>query len=288
MAEALNTVYLDGEFLARDAARISPFDRGFLYGDGIYEMIACYAGSLFRLDDHLTRLARSLAEVRMANPHSRGDWHDRLAELVRANGGGNLNVYLQVTRGAKPERDHRFPADVHPTVFAMCQPNAGVPAAWHAEGIAAITREDLRWARCDIKSTSLMANVLLRQAAEDAGAQETLLLREGVALEFSASSVFVVKDGRVRTTPNGNSILPGVTGIVVRELVQDAGLPLEEAAIPETLLRAADEIWLASTTREVLPVTRLDGNAVGNGRPGTAWRRVHAAFQQLKSAQATA
>lgn len=283
MAEALPVVYLNGEFVARDAATISPFDRGFLYGDGVYEMTACYGGKLFRLDDHLDRLARSLREVRMSDPLSRDDWRAVLEELVHRNGGGDMNVYLQVTRGARPERDHRFPKELPPTVFAMCQPAGGVSGALLENGIAVITHEDIRWARCDIKSTSLMANVLLRQAAEEAGAQETLLLRDGHALEFSASTVFVVKDGRVRTTPNGNSILPGVTGIVVRELVRSLDLPLEDAPIPEALLRGADEIWLASTTREVLPVTTLDGVPVGDGRPGRLWRRVYDAFQDVKS-----
>lgn len=282
MADALPVVFLNGEFVARDAAVISPFDRGFLYGDGVYEMIACYRGALFRLDDHLARLERSLAEVRMTNPHARDAWRAQLQELVRQNGGGDLNVYVQVTRGMKPERDHRFPSGTKPTVFAMCQPNTGVPLAWLENGIAAITADDIRWARCDIKATSLIANVLLRQAAEDAGAQETLLVRNGAALEFSASTVFVVKDGRILTTPNGHSILPGVTGVVVRELARDAGLPLEETRIPEALLRAADEVWLASTTREVLAVTRLDGKPVGDGRPGPLWRRMHAAFQGAK------
>lgn len=282
MAAALPTIYLDGEFIGRDAARISPFDRGFLYGDGVYEMIACHGGKLFRLDDHLERLERSLAEVRMANPRTRYEWRELLERLVRANGGGNQNVYVQVTRGMKPERDHRFPADARPTVFAMCQPASGIPAAWHEHGIAVITRDDLRWARCDIKATSLMGNVLLRQAAEDAGAQETLLMRDGHALEFSASTLFVVKDGRVRTTPNGHDILPGVTAIVVRELAADVNLPLDEAPIPEAFLRGADEIWLASTTRDVLPVTSLDGVPVGNGEPGPLWRRLYTAFQALK------
>ncbi|HEX6928672.1 MAG TPA: aminotransferase class IV [Gammaproteobacteria bacterium] len=288
MAEALPIVHLNGEFVARDAAAISPFDRGFLYGDGVYEMIACHDGSLFRAEDHLARLERSLAEVRMRNPLARAAWRALLDELVRRNGGGDMNVYVQVTRGMKPERDHRFPADTAPSVFAVCQPAGGVPAAWLENGIAAITREDIRWARCDIKATSLIANVLLRQAAEDAGVQETLLLRDGEALEFSASSLFVVKDGRVRTTPDGNSILPGVTGIVVRELASAAGIVIEEASIPETLLRDADEIWLASTTRDVLPVTMLDGRPVGGGRPGPAWRRMHAAFQALKAKRETA
>ncbi|HEX7031324.1 MAG TPA: D-amino acid aminotransferase [Gammaproteobacteria bacterium] len=282
MAEALPTVYLNGKFIPRDEARISPFDRGFLYGDGVYEMIASYGGSLFRLDDHLARLERSLAEVRMTNPRERAAWRELLATLVRENGGGNMNVYVQVTRGAKPERDHRFPAEAEPTVFAMCQPASAVANAALENGIAAITHEDTRWARCDIKATSLMANVLLRQAAEDEGSQETLLLRNNEALEFSASTLFVVTDGKVRTTPNGNAILPGVTGIVVRELVRAEGFVLEEAAIPAPQLHTADEIWLASTTREVLPVTTLDGNPVGSGKPGPAWRRIYKAFQDMK------
>lgn len=288
MTEALRTVYLNGEFVDRDAARISPFDRGFLYGDGIYEMIACYNGVLFRLDDHLARLERSLAEVRMQNPHDRAGWRQLLAELVAANSSGDMNVYVQVTRGAKPERDHRFPADALPTVFAMCQPANGAPTELLAHGLAVITQADIRWARCDIKATSLIANVLLRQTAEDNGAHETLLVRDGMALEFSASSIFVVQDGDVTTTPNSNSILPGVTGLVVREAAAAVGMPVHEAALPLELLQAADEIWLASTTREVMPVTRLDGDAVGNGKPGVLWQRVYDAFQEIKMKQVTA
>lgn len=283
MAHALPMVYLNGEFIARDAAMISPFDRGFLYGDGVYEMLACHAGRLFRLDDHLARLARSLAEARITNPRTHYEWRELLERLVRANDAGNQNVYVQVTRGMTLERDHRFPAGTRPTIFAMSQPATRIPAEWLENGIAAITQEDTRWSRCDIKATSLIANVLLRQAAEEAGVQETLLLRDGHALEFSASSVFIVKDGRVRTTPNGHNVLPGVTGIVVRELLHDAGLPLDETPIPEALLRSADEIWLASTTRDVLPVTVLDGRPVGDGAPGKAWRTVHAAFQAMKA-----
>lgn len=282
MAEALPTVFLDGEFVDRDAAAISPFDRGFLYGDGIYEMIACYEGHLFRLQDHLARLERSLREVCMHNPHDREHWRKRLRELVARNGGGNMNVYVQVTRGARPERDHRFPADAVPTVFAMCQPANGVSAGQLEAGLRAITIDDNRWARCDIKTTSLMANILLRQAAEDAGAHETLLLRDGLAMEFSASSVFVARDGKVRTPPNSQRLLPGVTAIAVREAVRAEGMPLEECDIPESLLRDADEIWLASTTREVMPVTTLDDKPVGDGRPGPLWARAHRAFQSLK------
>lgn len=288
MPQALPTIHLNGKLLARDAATISPFDRGFLYGDGIYEMIACYDSNLFRLDDHLARLERSLAEVRMRNPHDRNGWRKLLAELVAANDGGNMNVYVQVTRGTKPERDHRFPVDAQPTVFAMCQPANGAPPGLLEQGLAVITQADIRWARCDIKATSLIANVLLRQTAEDNGAHETLLVRDGMALEFSASSIFVVKDGDVTTTPNSNSILPGVTGLVVREAVAAIGMPVHEAALPLEQLQSADEIWLASTTREVMPVTMLDGSPVGSGKPGATWQRVYAAFQEIKKIQVTA
>lgn len=288
MAQALPTIYLNGTLLPRDAATISPFDRGFLYGDGIYEMIACYEGTLFRLDDHLARLERSLAEVRMQNPHDRAGWRKLLTELVAANPAGNMNVYVQVTRGCKPERDHRFPVDTAPTIFAMCQPATGAPQELLEQGLAVITQADIRWARCDIKATSLIANVLLRQTAEDNGAHETLLVRDGMALEFSASSIFVVKNGDVTTTPNSNSILPGVTGLVVREAAAAVGIPVHEAALPLEVLQSADEIWLASTTREVMPVTRLDGNPVGNGKPGAIWRRVYDAFQEIKMTQVMA
>lgn len=288
MSQALPTIHLNGKLVARDEAAVSPFDRGFLYGDGVYEMIACQDGRLFHLADHIHRLERSLAELRMQNPYTRAGWTKLLEELVAANGSGNMNVYVQVTRGARPERDHRFPADVRPTVFAMCQA-AGMPAPEILkQGLAVITQEDIRWARCDIKSISLVANVLLRQMAEDAGAQETLLVDDGMALEFSASTIFVVKDGRAFTTPNSHSILAGVTGIVVREAAMVVGISVEEKLLPLPLVRSADEIWLASTTRDVMPVTRLDGEPVGTGRPGPLWHRVHEAFQAIKSEQVTA
>lgn len=286
--QALPTVHLNGQLVARDEAAVSPFDRGFLYGDGVYEMIACYDGILFRLDDHLARLERSLAEVRMQNPHDRAEWRKLLAELVAANLGGDMNVYVQVTRGAKPERDHRFPADTQPTVFAMCQPANGTSPELLEDGLAVITQDDIRWSRCDIKATSLIANVLLRQTAEDNGAHETLLVRDDTALEFSASTIFVVKDDSVFTTPNSNKILPGVTGLVVREAAAASGIHVQEQELPMPLLRTADEIWLASTTREVMPVTQLDGKPVANGRPGPVWQRVYNAFQEIKREQVTA
>lgn len=285
MAEALPTVHLNGALVPRDRAAVSPFDRGFLYGDGVYEMIACYAGSLFRLDDHLARLERSLAEVRMQNPHDRAGWRELLQQLVQANGNGNQNVYVQVTRGMKPERDHRFPVDVAPTVFCMSQPAGGVSDALLQAGLAVVTNEDIRWSRRDIKATSLIANVLLRQAAEDAGAHECLLVEDGKALEFSASSLFAVMNGEVCTTPNGHHILPGVTGIVVREAAARAGLVVHEKEIRMEWLRQAEEIWLASTTRELLAVTRLDGQPVGDGVPGPLWQRVHEAFQVIRQEQ---
>lgn len=283
MAEALPIVYLNGEFVPRDKAAISPFDRGFLYGDGIYEVIACYGSKLFRLHEHLVRLENSLAAIRLANPHQPAAWRQMLEELVARNDVPDVNVYVQVTRGSRPERDHRFPRDPAPTVFAMCQPAAPVPASVLANGISAVSMNDIRWSRCDIKTTSLIGNVLLRQAAADAGADEALLLRDGEALEFSASTLFVVKDGQAFTPPEDTRTLPGITGIVVREAADAAGVPLLRKPIPESLLRDADEIWLASTTRELLPVTRVDDQPVGDGKPGPLWRKVHETFQKIKT-----
>lgn len=275
------TVYLNGRFVPREEACVPVLDRGFLFGDGVYEVIPVYTGHLFRLDAHLRRLDRSLAAVRIENPHDHAGWGGLLDTLVSRNGGGDLAVYLQVTRGVAP-RDHAFPADARPTVFAMANPLAGLAEPVRREGAAAVSRPDYRWGRCDIKAITLLPNVLLRQEAVDAGAMETILLRDGHAVEGAASNLFAVFHGQLHTPPNGPSILPGITREVVWELAGEIGLDRIEAPIPETALREADEIILTSSTKELVPVTRLDGTAVGSGRPGPVYRRLHEAFQALK------
>ena len=273
--------YLNGRFLPLEEACVPVLDRGFVFGDGVYEMIPAYGGRPFRLPQHLARLRRSLEAVRIPEPMDAAGWTDLLERLVAANGGGDQALYVQVTRGVA-RRDHAMPAGLAPTVFAMSSPLEPPSPGLLEEGVAAVTREDIRWRLCHVKSTSLLANVLLRQAALDAGAQEAILLRDGHLTEGAASNVFAVLAGAVHTPPKSEELLPGITRDLVLELAREAGLPVHEAPVSAARLEAAEEIWLSSSTRELLPVTRLDGRPVGGGRPGPLWRRVHAAYQALK------
>ena len=282
IAEPLPTCYLNGEYLPLEQARISPLDRGFLYADGVYEVMPVYGGRPFRLEAHCARLTRSLAEIRMADPCSRAQWCDMFATLIARNGGGDQYIYWQVTRGAERGRNHAPLPSVPRTVFAFCAPLPLAPPAVLAQGVACVTAPDTRWARCDIKSVALLANVLLRQLAVDAGAAETILLRDGELMEASASTVHVVIGGELRTPPESRKILPGTTRGVVDELAARIGLPCRAAPVAESDLRRAEEIWISAATREVQPVTTLDGRPVGTGRPGPLWRRVYDEFQRWK------
>ena len=246
-----------------------------------------FGGRPFRFGPHFDRLARSLHELRMRDPHDRASWRALVAELVERNGGGDLYVYLQVTRGAEYGRNHAPLPDLPPTVFAFCAPLPQASAGQLQRGIACITAPDTRWARCDIKSVALLANVMLRQLACDVGAQETILLRDGMLTDASASTVHVVRGGVLCTPPDSQWILPGTTRTVVEELATRVGLEWRTAPVSEAQLRGADEIWLAAATREVSPVTRLDGQAVGAGLPGPAWQRIRSAFDALKLELAT-
>lgn len=277
--------YLNGRYLPLEQACVPVLDRGFLFGDGVYEVIPAYGGRLFRLPQHLARLSRSLEAVRIPGPMAEGAWTALLEELVSRNGGGDLWVYLQVTRGAA-QRDHAFPAEAVPTVFAMAGPLKPPAAEVLEQGAAAVTRPDFRWGRCDIKAVTLLANVLMRQEAKEAGALEAILLRDGLALEGASSNLFVVENGLLSTPPKGPQILPGITRDLVLELARDDGLPVAEEAVPEARLRTAEEILLTSSTREIVAVTRLDGAPVGAGRPGPVYRRLRELFQAYKHAQA--
>ena len=282
MAEPFPTCYLNGAYLPLAEARISPLDRGFLFGDGAYEVMPVYAGRPFRLEAHCARLARSLGELRMRDPLSREQWREVFTTLIAAAGGDDQYLYWQVTRGAERGRNHAPLPEIARTVFAFAAPWPAPSRETLEQGVACITAADTRWARCDVKSTALLANVLLRQLAVDAGAGETILLREGHLTDASASAVHVVIGGEVHTPPNSREILPSTTRTVVEELATRAGIRWRAAPVSEPQLRAAEEIWISAATREVQPVTRLDGRAVGAGRPGPLWRRVHAAFQQWK------
>lgn len=279
----IRQVYLNGEFLAPEAARVSAFDRGFIFGDGVYEVIPVFGGRVFRLPQHLARLDSSLHEIRLANPLAGAEWRKIFERLVELQGGGDLSIYLEVTRGVAP-RDHAFPANVTPTVFAYAAPLKYPPQDQVEQGIGAITAPDIRWLRCDIKAIALLPNALLRQQALDAGAAEAILLRDGFTTEGAASNIFVVKNGRAVTPPKGPLILPGVTRDLVLELALAHGMPCAEAAVSEAELRNADEVWLTSSTKEVLAITRLDGKPVGAGRPGPLHARMLALYRDYKRA----
>jgi len=282
MPAAADTVYLNGSFMPATEAKISVFDRGFIFGDGIYEVIPVYGGRLFRLPHHLERLDHSLEGIRLANPLSHSRWQQVLEELVRRNGGGDQSLYLQLTRGVA-ERDHGFPPDTEPTVFAMSKRLEEKPAE-PDRGVTAMTVEDIRWKWCNIKSIALLPNILLRQQAVDAGAAEAIMLREGYVTEGTASNIFIVSDGTVLTPPKSNLLLPGITRDLVVELCRDNAVFCLEEPIGEERLRSADEIWITSSTREIVPVTRLDQGLVGSGEPGPLWHRLIALYQEYKQA----
>lgn len=274
---SLSIAYLDGEFASLDQLWVSPLDRGFLFADGVYEVVPVYDGELFHLDAHLDRLQRSLDGIRLENPHEQSAWSTLLRTLVQRNGGGDQSVYLQVTRGAAV-RNHAFPQSVQATVFAMSNPKTARPAG----GLRAITRPDNRWGRCDIKSIALLPNVLLRQQAADAGVNECILLRGECVTEGAASNVFVVHDGRVTTPAKGPELLAGITREVVLRLARDHQIPVGEAAVSKSELRSADELFVTSSSMELAPVVSLDGEPLGEGTPGGVWEKLYNAFQEHK------
>lgn len=278
----MRQVYLNGEFTPAESAKVSVFDRGYLFGDGVYEVIPVYAGKVFLMQAHLQRLKNSLAAVRIENPHEDGQWQALIEELIALNDHGDQAIYLQVTRGAAP-RDHVFPQDVQPGVFLMSNPLKPVDASWRQQGIQTITVEDIRWQRCDIKAIALLANCLMKQRAQDAGAQEALLINAGMLTEGSASNVFVLIEGTLMTAPKSEKILPGITRDVVIELAREAGIPMQETFVSEMALRQADEIWITSSTKEIVPVTKLDAKPVGDGLPGPVWQQMQTLFQHYKA-----
>ena len=275
----MSVAYLDGSFAPLESVRISPLDRGFLFGDGVYEVIPCYEGTPFRLDQHLERLTRSLSSIRVDNPYPPATWVSFLTELVEKNDGGNQLLYLQVTRGVAP-RDHAFP-ETQPTVFAMSRQWARSATPIPAN---AIVGEDNRWHRCDIKSIALLGNVLLRQEAVDNGAAENLLLRDGWLTEGAVSNVFVVSDGVIKTPPDGPLILSGITRDVVLELLEKEGMAGGAHKISEQELRDSEEIFVTSSSMELKPVVELDGVRVGGGQPGPVWMKIFESFRRLTGA----
>ncbi|HEX2830371.1 MAG TPA: D-amino acid aminotransferase [Burkholderiales bacterium] len=274
-------VYLNGEFIPLADAKVSVLDRGFIFGDGVYEVIPVYSRRPFRLQEHLARFRRSHDAIRLTYPMSDAEWAKLVEDLVARNAGEDQSIYIQVTRGVA-KRDHPFPKDTKPTVFAMSNPLVTPSREAVEKGAHAITTIDYRWLKCDVKSTSLLGNCLLRQVAADAGALEVVMFRDGFLTEGSASNVFVVKNGVILAPPKNNLVLPGITYDVVLELAQKHGLPHEVRPVSEAEVRAADEIWVTSSTKEVLAVTTLDERAVGGGTPGAVFKQMHKLYQDFK------
>jgi len=279
--------HFNGELLPLDQIHISPLDRGFIFGDGVYEVIPAYGGRLLRAREHFRRLQRSMDEIGLANPHSVDEWIAHVNRLL-AHHPGNRSVYIQVTRGVPPNRDHVIPKGLVPTVFMMASPLSTPSPEMVERGVACVSAKDFRWEKCHIKSTSLLGNVLARQVSAEAGATETILFRDGFLTEAAASNVFIVKGGVVAAAPRDNHILLGITYELLEELASQGKIRYEVRPVAEAEVRSADEIWLTSSTKEVLAVTTLDGKPVGSGAPGPVFRRMHALFQDYKAKLASA
>jgi D-alanine transaminase len=274
-------VYLNGALLPIEEAKIPVLDRGFIYGDGVYELIPVYDRRPFRLPQHLARLQRSLDGIRLANPHTPAEWSAIIAQVIAQQPFDDQGVYFQVTRGVA-KRDHTFPQGVPPTVFMMSNPLATPSSDQVERGVAVVTAEDNRWRRCDLKTISLVGNVLMRQLAADAGAIETVMFRDGFLTEASASNVLIVTGGTIVAPPKDNLILPGITYDATEEFAREAGLPFALRPVPKAEALGADEMWLSSSTKEVLAVTTLDGQPFAGGIPGPRFRAMHALFQRKK------
>jgi D-alanine transaminase len=272
------TVYLNGQYVPQDEAKISVMDRGFLFGDGVYEVIPCYLGQLFHFQAHIDRLTASLAGIRMENPYTTEQWLEIFKPLMDVN--ENQYIYLQITRGVAPKRDHAFPENTTPTIFAMC--NNILPFAGLESGVKAITADDSRWKFCNIKAIALLAHLLHRQEAVDEHCAEAILIKDGIVTEGAASNVFAVIDGVLVTPLKDNRILAGITRDVILELAAKNNIPHSERDISQAELTTATEIWVTSSTREIIPVVELDGVSVADGKVGTVWHTMNTIFQAYK------
>src|SRR5436190_17538995 len=280
--------HLNGEFVPLNQAKVSVLDRGFIFGDGVYEVVPVYGRKLFRFDEHMARLTRSLGKVRIANPHTRNEWLERCRRLTAGQASDDQLVYLQITRGVA-WRDHVMPTDLEPTVFMMASRMKPPAPEQRHHGVACVAARDFRWERGDIKSVSLLGNVLARQMSADRGAQETIMFRNGFLTEASASNVWVVHEGAVLGPPKSELVLEGIRVDLLRELCEEEGIAYNLRPIPEAEVLAADELMLSSATKEVLAVTTLDGDPVGHGalrgKPGPVYARLHEAYQRAKALQ---
>lgn len=275
------TVYLNGEYLPLNEAKVSVLDRGFIFGDGVYEVIPAYGGKTLRFEHHMQRLQNSLDAVRITNPLTNTQWQTIFDKLITETGQEDQYIYLHITRGVA-SRDHRFPDDTTPTVFVMSSILNTVEPELLEKGIKAVTLDDIRWQHCNIKAIALLPNILLRQQAVDKDAVEAILIRDGNMTEGAASNVFIVHQGVIKTPAKDNRLLPGITRDLVVELAHTHNLPIEETAISEKEFLTADEIWLTSSTKEILPVTKINDQIVGNGNPGEIWRDMYQKYQDYK------
>jgi len=281
MIDAEQIVHLNGKFVPVADAQVSVLDRGFIYGDGVYEVVPVYGREPFRLPHHLARLQRSMDGIGLANPHTPAQWEALIRDLIARQPFADQGVYLQVTRGVA-KRDHTFPKDATPTVFMMSNPLATPSREVVEQGVAVVTADDNRWHRCDLKTISLMGNVLMRQLAADHGAVETVMFRDGFLTEASASNVLVVIDGAIVIPPKDNLILPGITYDATMEFAREADVPLIVRPVPKAEALGADEMWLSSSTKEVLAVTTIDGKPFAGGKPGPVFRTLWDVFQTKK------
>jgi D-alanine transaminase len=278
----MSTIYLNGDYLPPEQAMVSVMDRGFLFGDGVYEVIPAYGGRAFRLEPHLKRLRNSLDAIRIRMPLTDAQWHTVLEELLRRNPGEDQSIYLQVTRGVMAKRDHGFDDSLVPSIFAMVSPISAPDPAVARDGIKAISLSDIRWQNCHIKAITLLPNVLLRQQAIDSGAVEAILIKDGYATEGAASNLFIVKRGLLITPAKGPRLLPGITRDLILEQAAQHAIPYREADISAEDLINAEEIWLTSSTKEILPVTSLNDVPVADGKPGALYRRMSELYRQYK------
>ena len=274
----MSICYLNGDLLPLTEAKVSVLDRGFIFGDGVYEVIPIFGGRPFRLDEHLARLARSLHAIALDNPHSSSQWRALIGAVVAANALRDVSLYVQVTRGPAP-RNHAVPSEINPTVFAMASPLATATI----EPVATITLTDIRWDRCDIKAVSLLPNIMCRSAAQAAGAYEALLIRDGWLTEGAASNVFVITDSRIKTPPQSSYILPGITRDVLVEALAGSVDEVIEAEISKSELLTAEEVWLTSSSRDLVPVASIDGQALATSAPGPVFRRVASVYAEFKN-----